>query len=155
MASLYLTAMTLSKMQRWILAGTLALLGACGAQSEAQSEPQASPTVTVVGDTTFLELPLGRPADNGELSVTFDGVTEDSRCPSDVQCVWQGNAGIRLTLASGGRTEVFILNSTVDPRLVSFAGYTIGYRDLSPYPVVTTTTDRSASSATIWIVDTR
>ena len=30
--------------------------------------------------------------------ITFDRVTEDSRCPADVVCVWAGDAKIQLTI---------------------------------------------------------
>jgi len=32
------------------------------------------------------------------LQVRFSGVTEDSRCASDVQCVWAGRATIAVTI---------------------------------------------------------
>jgi hypothetical protein len=35
------------------------------------------------------------------LRVTLGGVAGDSRCPSDVQCVWEGDATVTLEVASG------------------------------------------------------
>jgi len=130
----------------------LALLTACGTGADTRPDTRPSPSVTVVGDTAFLELPVGRSADNGEITVAFDAVTEDSRCPGDVQCLWAGNAGIRLALTGGDEAEVVIVNSTLDPRQVSFAGYTIGYRDLRPYPVSDQPTDRGEYVATIAVI---
>ena len=92
------------------------------------------PVVTMVGDTAFLELPLGRSADNGDISVSFEAVTEDSRCPRGVQCVWAGNAAVRLTLESADEAQSFVLSTTLEPRRASFAGYAIDLRDLAPYP---------------------
>lgn len=132
-----------------------AVLAACGSVTETSSESQTEPSVTVVGDTAFLVLPLGRTADNGELAVTFEGVSEDSRCPIGVMCVWEGNASIRLTLASGGDTQAAILNSTLDPKAAAFAGYTIGYRDLTPYPEQDAPWDPDAYVARIYIYDGR
>jgi len=146
-------------MLKWISVGAAALLVACGPQASSQSrEPEEagpSPRVTVVGDTAFLELPIGRTADNGELRVTLDGVFEDSRCPSDVQCVWAGNASLRLTLATADETDVVVVNSTTTPHMAAFEGFVLGFRDLTPYPTSTVPTDRSAYVATIWVVDTR
>lgn len=146
-------------MKKSILAATLVVLAACGPRVDDKpttpTDAGASPSVTLVGDTAFLELPLGRSADNGELQVTFDTVTEDSRCPRDVQCVWEGNAGIRLTVAIGNETEVAVLNSALNPRQAAFLGYTIGFRDLTPYPVSTEPRDLSEYVATIAVVDTR
>lgn len=149
-------------MTRSYLACLCALLLACGTQgvpsgteTDEPADAGPSPTVTLVGDTAFLELPLGRSADNGELRVAFDAVTEDSRCPSDVQCVWAGNAGIRLTVSIGNDTEVAIVNSTLNPQQAAFFGYSIGFRELTPYPVAQVPTDRDSYVATISIVDTR
>lgn len=137
----------------------IALVVACSSSPETRSDPpadtQPEPSLTMVGDTAFLALPLGRSADNGEISVSFDAVTEDSRCPSGVQCVWAGNAGIRLTLESADRTQVSILNSTLDPKQVSFAGYAVGYRDLTPYPAAAEPHGPDAYVATIAVVNPR
>jgi hypothetical protein len=138
-----------------ILSTTVALLSGCRGQPEVQSDTRPGPSVSVVGDTAFLELPMGRSADNGEITVTFDAVSEDSRCPSDVQCVWAGNGAIRLTLEGGDETEVVILNSTLTPRQASFGPYTIGFRDLTPYPVSGEAVDREDYTAHITIVDAR
>lgn len=144
---------------QWILPTALALLAACGGQSEVQPDErpgeQPGPSVSVVGDTAFLELPVGRSADNGEISVTFEGVSEDSRCPGGVQCVWEGNGAIRLTLTGGDETELVILNSALNPRQVSFGPYLIAFRDLTPYPVSGEPFDPVEYAAHITIVDTR
>lgn len=126
---------------------------ACGQQEPSPSGP--APTVTVVGDTAFIDLPIGRTGDNGEITVTFDAVTEDSRCPSDVTCVWAGNAGIRLTLTGGDDTDVVIVNSTLVPHTASFAGYTLRFVDLTPYPASEQPTDEDDYVARIAVVDTR
>lgn len=142
------------------LVATLGLLAACGTgaaetPTDAEAASRADPSVTMVGDTAVLELPIGTPANNGELTVRFDAVTEDSRCPTGVQCVWEGNAGVRLTLTSDDETQVFIVNSALEPRWVTFGGYAVGYRELAPYPVSEQPTDRSEYVARIAVVDTR
>ena len=134
-----------------MIVGATALIAACGVEPDVESVPN----VSVVGDTTFLELPIGRPANNGVISVTFEGVMEDSRCPAGVQCVWEGNASIRLTLASDGDSRLSILNSALQPQRVSFLGYTIGYSSLHPYPESTDRVDPSEYVARISIVDTQ
>ena len=135
------------------LVASLVLLSACGAQAENATESGTSPSVTIVGDTAFVSLPLGRTADNGVISLTFDAVTEDSRCPSDVQCVWEGNGGVRLTLEGGDEIQVVIVNSASVPRHVEFLGHAIAYSGLSPYPMSTVSIDREAYVATIAVVE--
>jgi hypothetical protein len=138
-----------------ILPTGLALLAACGGQAEVQPDAQPGPSVSVVGDTAFLELPVGRSADNGEITVTFEGVSEDSRCPRGVQCVWEGNGAIRLTLTGGDETQLVILNSALNPRQTSFGPYLIGFRDLTPYRVSGEPFDTREYAAHIAIIDTR
>lgn len=135
----------------------LAVLAACGTapqgQGETPTDSRPEPSVTMKGDTALLQLPLGRSADNGEIEITFDAVTEDSRCPADVQCVWQGNASIRLTLTGGDETEQFVVSSTLEPRRVAYGGWAISLRSLAPYPGSSDPTDRSAYVATIAVVE--
>ena len=37
---------------------------------------------------------------DGDLTVTFESVVEDSRCPIGVSCIWAGDAQVRLRIAS-------------------------------------------------------
>jgi hypothetical protein len=72
-----------------------------------------------------------------ELLVHFVGVGEDSRCPVDVQCPWQGDAEVRLELSS--RNAEFApqsrtLHSGVEPHETSFMGVTIRLVDVRPDP---------------------
>lgn len=52
-------------------------------------------------------LPLGRTATvaGSGSRVTFLQVNEDSRCPTSVVCVWEGDARIRVTVSRAGRAE--------------------------------------------------
>ena len=68
------------------------------------------------------------------LKVTFLEIVEDSRCPSDVTCVWQGRASIKLNAENEDHSEDMILtmgeNSTAQIEM-----YKINLIDLSPYPI--------------------
>ena len=58
---------------------------------------------------------------------------EDSRCPADVNCVWAGNAKIKISLAKGkSAAKMFELNSGLEPRSIVFEGYEIMIKDISP-----------------------
>jgi len=71
---------------------------------------------------------------NGDLSIRFTAVLEDSRCPTGVQCAWDGNAEIMLEL-SGGDLETAHLNTGPQfPRTEIYNGYTITLQELKPYP---------------------
>lgn len=142
-------------MNQWILPIALVLCGACSGQVDLQPDGQPGPSVSFAGDTAVLELPVGRSADNGGISVTFDGVAGDSRCPRDVQCVWEGNAAIRLTLTGGDETRTVILNSSLDPLGTSFGPYMIGFRGLTSYPGSGEPLDQGEYVAQVSVVDTR
>lgn len=46
-----------------------------------------------------------------ELAIRIDSVLNDSRCPVDVVCVWEGNAEVRLIFSKSGNETEFVLNT--------------------------------------------
>ncbi|WP_420455292.1 hypothetical protein [Rubrivirga sp.] len=75
------------------------------------------------------------------LSLTFDDVVEDSRCPAGVACIWEGQA--RVSLMAGGQ-EITLL--VVDPERRPDAGARVGDRvlfavRLTPEPTQTPSDD--------------
>lgn len=42
--------------------------------------------------------------DTARLEVLFNGIASDSRCPSDVACVWAGEVLVQLAIRNEGRT---------------------------------------------------
>lgn len=68
---------------------------------------------------------------NSDLLVRFDTVTEDSRCPHDVTCVWEGNATALVTVDSDGKAMQAQL-TTSKPEPVRAFGWTIELRALRP-----------------------
>jgi len=71
----------------------------------------------------------------GKITVKFVEIVEDSRCPPDVNCVWAGNAKIKVTLSKGRKAaKTFELNSALNPRAIVFEGYDISLIDLTPRP---------------------
>lgn len=70
---------------------------------------------------------------DSDLLVRFDTVTEDSRCPQDVTCVWEGNATALVTLDSAGKTAQAQF-MTSQPHPVHVFGWTFELRALRPTP---------------------
>lgn len=69
------------------------------------------------------------------LSITFLNVLEDSRCPSDVVCVWAGNARVEIEVFKAGEDKVIAtLNSFLEPKEYLYQTYLISFKDLAPYP---------------------
>lgn len=69
-----------------------------------------------------------------DVTVGFEGVREDSRCPVDVTCVWEGNAAVRLTLVQGSTRRTEILNTAIDPRVAEVGGVRLEIVALIPRP---------------------
>jgi hypothetical protein len=67
------------------------------------------------------------------ISLRFDGVEGDSRCPADAICVLGGDAEVRLTVAGGSATrQVSLHTGSMAP--VAYDGFTLRLMELSPYP---------------------
>jgi hypothetical protein len=65
--------------------------------------------------------------------IKFVEIIEDSRCPTDVNCVWAGNAKIKIEVrVRRGQPRVFELNSALAPKVVSYAGYDFKLVSLAP-----------------------
>jgi len=87
------------------LISTRALISAC-AFATALGCATMEPTIPAEPGVAF-ELPVGKTAAlNGNgTRITFKQVKEDSRCPSDVTCVWAGDARIELTISRNGSSD--------------------------------------------------
>ncbi|MCF2219814.1 hypothetical protein H9Q08_10880 [Chryseobacterium sp. PS-8] len=75
-----------------------------------------------------------------EMNVTFKGISEDSRCPKGVNCIWAGVAVAQVEVM-GTATRPMVLNlATMDNEgrnyhlSAAFNGYTISLTDVQPYP---------------------
>lgn len=133
---------------------TIVFLGACNAPPvDADRDPAPDPDVSVQ-PTTTPEVDLGEvfSLTEGE-SVVFDdlGATlrfveeaNDSRCPSNVTCVWAGEVTARLEWTIGRRApETVALTGHVggdvaeDAKGVSaeVAGYRFTLLAMAPYPI--------------------
>jgi hypothetical protein len=107
------------------------LLAGCGGSGDSERDPLSrSPElgqefVLAYGDSIRIE----------ELFLRFTAVSDDSRCPINGICTWEGNARIMVSAMRGDNIAVLELNTHPDRQIVQFfAGYTIELRDLQPYP---------------------
>lgn len=68
-----------------------------------------------------------------KLSIEFVSVLEDSRCPTDVKCVWAGNAKVQIKVGKGKMAaQVFELNTGLEPNFITYQGYKIELTNLTP-----------------------
>ncbi len=56
-------------------------------------------TNNVLEDTMTLSMGESKSIESHKLNITFDSITEDSRCPKDVQCIWSGVAKAKITFS--------------------------------------------------------
>lgn len=67
--------------------------------------------------------------------LTFEKVTEDSRCPADAQCIWAGDGVVAVTLqAPKGPAESRELHTQQSQSRISYDDYIIALTGLAPYP---------------------
>lgn len=100
----------------------------------------AKPETSVVSNNTIkinLEKQVKIP--NSKITLKFKEVTEDSRCPVDVTCVWEGVATVNIEANSGNQTMNFSVG-TRDfsakniSKSFSFSGYRFTVTELVPQP---------------------
>jgi hypothetical protein len=100
-------------MPRLIALTLMLALTACTEPAEpaVQLDAQQLPATVTIGE--------GKSVEVAGAIVGFDGVNNDSRCASDVVCVWAGNAELRLTVGPAiglGPVHLLTLNTSLDPQ---------------------------------------
>ena len=103
----------------------LILMTACGESPTSPTTPLNVEFTLAPGESRRIE---GEP-----LTVTFVGVSGDSRCPADAICVLGGSATVAISVASGLSSRAYDLR-TGDMLPVVHEGLTIALVALMPYP---------------------
>ena len=78
----------------------------------------------------------------GPLSIQFNNVVSDSRCPTSVICVWEGEVSVEMKYFANNAVQTDTLSLgglNADPTMDSslFQGYTIKLTKVDPYPETT------------------
>ncbi|MEK6287537.1 MAG: hypothetical protein AABO57_17475 [Acidobacteriota bacterium] len=71
-----------------------------------------------------------------KLCILFKSVSDDSRCPTGVQCVWAGNAAIEIEVSKKNAPTVATLNTFSEPKEIDYKGFKIRLVALNPYPKI-------------------
>jgi hypothetical protein len=103
------------------------------------------PVAAVAGKPFLLALGESVTVNGGIFAIDFLSVSEDSRCPVNTQCVWEGNARISLKVWEYTRARELELNTngrfptraTVGENT---SGITVELRGLEPAPRTDTPT---------------
>jgi hypothetical protein len=87
------------------------------------------------------------------IKLKFVDVLDDSRCPSDVECVWEGTVSLMINIRySSQDLGNFILNSS-NLHKASFMGYYVKFKVLEPYPISTEIIPESSYHATFRVAE--
>lgn len=73
-------------------------------------------------------------AAGGDLKIKFVRVLEDSRCPAGTNCIWAGNAKVKIQIAGKRGMKTFELNTNTGPKGDSIEGWSIMLDSLTPAP---------------------
>lgn len=126
------------------------LAAACASRSPADPEGRETRGSAVALGEAF-RLPFGEQADAGDLTVAFESV-EDSRCPTEVDCVWEGDGVVGLRVTGAGEDVDVMLHTHPDSAAVArVAGHDVRLVDLDPDPVDGSAIPRSDYVATLRI----
>ncbi len=86
-------------------------------------------------DTLEIKAGKAKTGSRSKLKVKFISVLEDSRCPTGAQCVWAGNAKIKISVTSKRQgTKIFEINTELGPKGDQFDGFAINLESLTPSP---------------------
>jgi hypothetical protein len=94
---------------------------------------------------------IGESVTLNDLRLTFRSVEGDSRCPTDVVCVWAGDGEIALRIEQGGKAAVAALHTTLEPKKTEWNGYTIALVSLAPAPKSTAQANKADYRAEILV----
>jgi hypothetical protein len=122
--------------RRSVLLAGLTLMGCMSSSQPTTGTTPASGSIQVGTGQNF-DLKAGQSArvTNTPITVIFRSVSQDSRCPSDVQCVWAGDGAVVLGLQSTAiPSQETTLHTNLDPKFVDYSGYRISVVGLAPYP---------------------
>lgn len=118
--------------------GAALAIPACSSNTADPVDTDSAAVVTEAAPGRTFELHAGETARITGLGmlVFFRGVQQDSRCPTDVTCVWEGDAALRIRVAErGGDWTPFDLHTTLDPQTATVGGHTLTVVGLTPTPV--------------------
>ena len=107
--------------------GFFALAAGCASQSPVPS--------VAIGDTVTLRVAESATVEPRNVVLQFSEVVTDSRCPTDVVCVWEGDAEISVrAVAADGTSSDLRLHTKSGSEPASFAGLTVRMVSLEPKP---------------------
>ena len=103
------------------------------------------------GETITVKVNREKRESHSKITVRFVEMLEDSRCPTDVQCIQAGNAKIKVRVSRNGRSRMMELNTGRPNEPSIFEGYELKLTALTPEPRSNIRINRNGYLATIAI----
>jgi len=133
-------------MTSWMMAACLAM-AACGNKvgtPSGEKVPLGREFTLAVGQSVVVE---------DDVRLTLKSVSDDSRCPVDVTCVWEGDAKVAVeVLTPTPRAEHELHTSGRDSHEARHGAYRITLVKLEPAPRSTATISQGDYRATLVVV---
>jgi hypothetical protein len=111
-----------------MLLGGLTIM-TCAAEPE-QNVTHGEPFTMAINDQVVLN--------GSDLRITFDSVSEDSRCPKGTHCLWAGRVVVLVQLSEAAEQETTVAlalpESPTHPASAQWRGHTLRLEKVSPYP---------------------
>ncbi|MFX1286849.1 MAG: hypothetical protein ACFFB5_24635 [Promethearchaeota archaeon] len=116
--------------------------------------------ISTLNEEITLKFNESRTIDDILLTITFTGVLEEARCPTDVQCFWEGFVTVQVSirfhytslkfynLTSGLKASMQWINITLDPFT-----YSIHLIAVNPQPISTHQTPQSDYNITLTLTE--
>jgi hypothetical protein len=133
-------------MTSWVIAACLAM-AACG-------NKVATPSGEKIPLGREFTLAVGQSAVVGDdVRLTLKSVTDDSRCPVDVTCVWEGDAKVSVeVITPSPRAQHELHTSAREGGEAKHGAYSVTLVRLEPAPRSTVTISSSDYRATLVVV---
>ena len=107
--------------------------------SNCKTQTAPAETSAAANNMITLDLTKSSKIPDSKVTLQFKEIVEDSRCPVDVTCVWEGVAVVEMQAKSGSESKTIRVGTRdFDPKNIkktfSFAGYKFTLTDLKPQP---------------------
>lgn len=123
--------------QRILLVAIALVSTACtGSQQRVPvaTSDSGSQGIAALDDT--VRVPLGQEAStrDGRLTLRYVKLVNESRCPANAVCVWQGDAAVQLEAQGAGGTASVTIHTALEPKVLELSGYQVSLLEVQPYP---------------------
>ncbi len=132
---------------RRALLGLVVVLAWAGGCAAGPSEPKQA----ALGESFNLKIGESAQLEAEALQIRFEDVPTDSRCPTGVQCIWEGDATVRVWVQKASRAEERLELHTAarEQSSATYLGYGIQLLQLAPCPVSGRTIEQGEHEATL------